>query len=126
MKQLTTAELVKALREHADGACDDNCPLFKMKGGCADKMCRFAADLIEKQEYRISELESENRHIRHTHVNHDVLQILVDDNKQLKSDLETARNEICLHCGKYKAAHEGACDGCRWKEYKQCAYGIKD
>ena len=25
------------------------------------------------------------------------------------------RNELCLRCGKYKTAHEGACDGCRWE-----------
>ena len=29
------------------------------------------------------------------------------------------RNELCLKCGKYKTAHEGACDGCRWKEIPQ-------
>lgn len=26
-----------------------------------------------------------------------------------------ARCELCLKCGKYKTAHEGTCDGCRWK-----------
>ena len=25
-------------------------------------------------------------------------------------------NELCQYCGKYKQAHEGACDGCRWKQ----------
>ena len=25
------------------------------------------------------------------------------------------RNELCLKCGKYTQAHEGACDGCRWR-----------
>lgn len=28
------------------------------------------------------------------------------------------RDELCLHCGRYKTAHTGACDGCRWKELK--------
>jgi hypothetical protein len=27
-----------------------------------------------------------------------------------------ARNELCLKCGRYHDAHNGACDGCRWKE----------
>ena len=27
-----------------------------------------------------------------------------------------ARNELCLKCGRYREAHTGACDGCRWKE----------
>ncbi len=25
-----------------------------------------------------------------------------------------ARNELCLKCGRYHEAHNGACDGCRW------------
>lgn len=24
-------------------------------------------------------------------------------------------NELCQYCGKYKQAHEGTCDGCRWR-----------
>ena len=29
---------------------------------------------------------------------------------------QEARNELCLKCGRYHEAHNGACDGCRWKE----------
>lgn len=29
---------------------------------------------------------------------------------------QDARNELCLRCGRYKEAHKGSCDGCRWKE----------
>lgn len=31
------------------------------------------------------------------------------------SDIADLRNELCLKCGRYKTAHEGSCDGCRWK-----------
>ena len=31
-------------------------------------------------------------------------------------EIEALRNELCQHCGKYKQAHEGACNGCRWKQ----------
>ena len=34
---------------------------------------------------------------------------------RLKEELHTIKNELCQHCGKYKHAHEGACDGCRWR-----------
>ena len=34
----------------------------------------------------------------------------------LEADNADLRNELCLKCGKYKTAHEGACDGCRWKK----------
>ena len=29
-------------------------------------------------------------------------------------ELDALRNELCLKCGKYTLAHEGACNGCRW------------
>lgn len=35
---------------------------------------------------------------------------------QLKDELHAIKNELCQYCGKYKQAHEGACDGCRWRE----------
>ena len=35
---------------------------------------------------------------------------------ELKKELDAMRNELCLKCGKYRDAHNGACDGCRWKE----------
>ena len=33
----------------------------------------------------------------------------------LKKEIEKLRNELCLKCGNYTLAHEGACNGCRWK-----------
>lgn len=35
---------------------------------------------------------------------------------KLQRDLKDCRNELCLRCGDYTQAHNGACDGCRWKE----------
>ena len=34
---------------------------------------------------------------------------------ELKKELAAMRNELCYLCGKYREAHNGACDGCRWK-----------
>lgn len=33
-----------------------------------------------------------------------------------KSELNAMKNELCLKCGNYREAHNGACDGCRWKK----------
>ena len=33
---------------------------------------------------------------------------------ELKKELDAMRNELCCKCGKYREAHNGACDGCRW------------
>ena len=30
-------------------------------------------------------------------------------------EIEKLRNELCLKCENYTLAHEGACDGCRWR-----------
>lgn len=30
--------------------------------------------------------------------------------------IKAARNTICFNCENYEHAHEGACDGCRWKD----------
>ena len=35
---------------------------------------------------------------------------------ELKKELAAMRNELCYLCGNYREAHNGACDGCRWKE----------
>lgn len=41
---------------------------------------------------------------------------LYDSNMKLGADRKELINELCQYCGKYKKAHEGACDGCRWME----------
>lgn len=35
---------------------------------------------------------------------------------RLKEELHAMKNNLCQYCGKYKQAHEGACDGCKWRE----------
>ena len=30
--------------------------------------------------------------------------------------IEALIDELCQYCGKYKQAHEGACDGCKWRD----------
>lgn len=31
-------------------------------------------------------------------------------------EINALRNELCLKCGNYTMAHEGACDGCKWRD----------
>ena len=35
---------------------------------------------------------------------------------EARKQLHEAKNELCCKCGKYREAHNGACDGCRRKE----------
>ena len=36
--------------------------------------------------------------------------------KELYALLRDCRNDLCLKCGWYRNAHNGACNGCRWKD----------
>lgn len=31
-------------------------------------------------------------------------------------EIDALRNELCLKCGNYTLAHEGACNGCKWRK----------
>ena len=35
---------------------------------------------------------------------------------EARKELHEAKNELCFKCGNYREAHNGACDGCRWKD----------
>ena len=35
---------------------------------------------------------------------------------EARKELNEAKNELCCKCGKYREAHNGACDGCRWEK----------
>ena len=35
---------------------------------------------------------------------------------EARKQLHEAKNELCFKCGNYREAHNGACNGCRWKE----------
>ena len=46
----------------------------------------------------------------------DIAQKRADVIERMQKELHEAKNELCCKCGKYREAHNGACDGCRWKE----------
>ena len=38
---------------------------------------------------------------------------------EVRKQLHESKNELCYLCGKYREAHNGACDGCRWRNDAQ-------
>ena len=112
---------------------------------CIKKKNDAAADLIENQQRHIEALLQANAALRDTVLRRDA-QIekmsaeladarneikkfyngydqldasnsrLMAANEKLAADRKALINELCQYCGKYKQAHEGACDGCRWRE----------
>lgn len=130
---MTRDEIVTALRCCADidgeFECSQTCAFFKTSdelGDCCTKKNVAAADLIENQQRHIEALMKANDSLKDAIARRDKQ---IEDMKQgmaqlakavavkeEQSELHTMKNELCQYCGKYKQAHEGACDGCKWRE----------
>lgn len=104
---MTRDEIVTALREHAERAVGNEWGSSIIMLG--DNLSA-AADLIENQQRHIEALLQANAALRDTVLRRDA-QI-----EKLAADRKALINELCQYCGKYKQAHKGACDGCRWKQ----------
>nr|DAF13677.1 MAG TPA: hypothetical protein [Caudoviricetes sp.] len=123
---MTRDEIVTALRcceQHKK--CEGACPLIA-EFGCIEKAMGYAADLIENQQRHIEALMKANDSLKDAIARRDKQ---IEDMKQgmaqlakavavkeEQSELHAMKNELCQYCGKYKKAHEGACDGCKWRE----------
>lgn len=91
-----------------------------------DDAISAAADLIENQQTHIAALMQANAALRDTILRRDAQIAEMSEGmaqfakavaeKEEQSELHAMKNELCQYCGKYKHAHEGACDGCRWKQ----------
>ena len=69
----------------------------------------MSADLIER-------LTAENADLRKEIEWKDMVIALAQKKQaEAEADRKALINELCQYCGKYKYAHDGACDGCRWK-----------
>lgn len=130
---MTRDEIVTALRCHCEaietGKCPkDKCPSFEKPARykCGGVVCGEAADLIENQQRHIEALMKANAGLRDTVLRQDAQIADMSQGlaqfakavavKEEQSELHAMKNELCQYCGKYKQAHEGACDGCRWRE----------
>lgn len=123
---MTRDEIVAALRcceQHKK--CEGACPLVA-EFGCIEKAMGYAADLIENQQRHIEALMKANAGLRDTVLRRDAQIADMSDGlaqfakavavEEEQSELHAMKNELCQYCGKYKHAHEGACDGCKWRE----------
>lgn len=124
---MTRDEIVTALRCCGGGEYDEcnKCPL-RDGINCRNLLDLAAANLIENQQRHIEALMKANDSLKDAIARRDKQ---IEDMKQgmaqlakavavkeEQSELHTMKNELCQYCGKYKKAHEGACDGCRWRE----------
>ena len=124
---MTRDEIVTALRCCAKGLLSE-CPDCKMydEANCVVKIKTAAADLIENQQRHIEALMKANDILKDAiarldkqieDLNNGMAQLAkAVAVKEEQSELRAMKNELCQYCGKYKQAHEGSCDGCRWRE----------
>ena len=122
---MTRDEIVTALRCCAEGECH-GCAIHNDKQRCQERMLDAAADLIENQQRHIEALLQANAALRDTVLRRDAQIEKMSEGlaqfakavavEEEQSELHAMKNELCQYCGKYKQAHEGACDGCRWRE----------
>lgn len=106
---MTRDEIVTALRRCAEGECH-GCTIHNDTQRCQERVQAAAADLIENQQRHTEALLQANAALRDTVLRRDA-QI-----EKIEVDRKALINELCQDCGKYKQAHEGACDGCKWRE----------
>lgn len=126
-------EIVTALRccasFNGEFECSKDCPFFSTSdelGDCCTKKNVAAADLIENQQRHIEALMQANAALRDTVLRRDAqIEKMSEGLSQFakavaveeeQSELHAMKNELCQYCGKYKQAHEGACDGCKWRD----------
>lgn len=122
---MTRDEIVTALRCCAEGECH-GCAIHNDQQRCQERLLDAAADLIENQQRHIEALMKANDSLKDAIARRDKQ---IEDMKQgmaqlakavavkeEQSELHAMKNELCQYCGKYKQAHDGACDGCRWRE----------
>lgn len=124
---MTREDIVTALR--CCVSYDDNdcklCPLLT-NTECFIVLKTAVVDLIENQQRHIDALMKANDSLKDAIARRD--KQIQDMNqgmahlakavavKEEQSELHAMKNELCQYCGKYKQAHDSACDGCKWRE----------
>ena len=117
---MTREEIVTALRYCASNGANScvYCKECPADGEDCETIVQFsAADLIENQHREIEALKEKLQGAKNTAEQYAAInETLFDSNQKLGADRKALINELCQYCGKYKRAHEGACDGCRWRD----------
>ena len=97
-------------RPAADGA-----GICLQRAGRAEKAYDAMARDLQFRTEQVRELQDENHASDRA--------ALVTEIEKLRKQLEQTqeeraamRNELCFKCGNYREAHNGACNGCRWKK----------
>ena len=81
-----------------------------------EEIAKLQGDLIQRNAELLKAREELKEHYDSISQLDGANSSLMAANEKLAADRKALLNELCQYCGKYKKAHEGACDGCRWRE----------
>ena len=90
-------KLIDRLRQYSESLV-----AYKLSADFADAVCS-SADMLENYASDRAALSAEIEKLR-------------KQLEQTQAERDVMRNELCYMCGKYREAHNGACDGCRWEK----------
>ena len=89
---------------------------YEDTGYAPEEIAKLQGDLIQRNAELLKAREELKEHYDSISQLDGANSSLMAANEKLAADRKALLNELCQYCGKYKKAHEGACDGCRWRE----------
>lgn len=89
---------------------------YEDTGYTPEEIAKLQGDLIQRNAELLKTREDLKEHYDSISQLDGANSSLMAANDKLAADRKALINELCQYCGKYKQAHEGACDGCKWRE----------
>ena len=89
---------------------------YEDTGYTPEEIAKLQGDLIQRNAELLKTREELNEHYDSISQLDGANSSLMAANEKLAADRKDLINELCQYCGKYKHSHNGACDGCRWRE----------
>ena len=104
-----------------NGACSqrkvwERLAAYEDTGYTPEEIEKLQGDLIQRNAELLKTREELKEHYDSISQLDGANSSLMAANEKLGADRKDLINELCQYCGKYKQAHDGACDGCRWRE----------
>ena len=103
-----------------DGYCSQRKAWERLKqyedtGYTPEEIAKLQGDLVQRNAELLKTREELKGHYDSISQLDGANSSLMAANEKLGADRKALINELCQYCGKYKQAHEGACDGCKWR-----------
>ena len=89
---------------------------YEDTGYTPEEIAKLQGDLIQRNAELLKTREELKEHYDSISQLDGANSSLMAANEKLAADRKALLNELCQYCGKYKHAHEGTCDGCKWRE----------